>query len=161
MFEHSTAFMIPMRVGTIVNALHDPLATEVQASLCPQVGALRCFLLFWILAGACGQFPGAEAAASEATQSWSHLRGPSYHGEVTEPPIALPWPSSGPPLLWKVALGEGYSGFIAVDGKVYTQVQTRAGQEVVCLDLESGEVLWRYRYGFPWELGATNLPPWL
>ncbi|MBT6483681.1 MAG: PQQ-like beta-propeller repeat protein, partial [Planctomycetaceae bacterium] len=60
-------------------------------------------------------------------------------------------------VLWVRELGQGYSGFVVSDDRVYTQYQTLAGQYVVCLDAESGDTIWEYWYDWPFE--ATGLYP--
>jgi len=89
--------------------------------------------------------------ASAEGQDWPHLRGPSYNGLSAESGIAESWPAGGPPVLWRIELGQGYSGISAVGKKLYTQTQSLSGQYVVCLDADTGERLWRYRYEWPWE----------
>ena len=42
-------------------------------------------------------------------------------------------------MLWTREIGRGYSGFIAVGNRVYTQTQTLTAQNVVCLDADTGE----------------------
>ena len=49
--------------------------------------------------------------------------------------------------------------FVSED-RVYTQMQTRAGQYVVCLNLDSGRVLWRTRSNLPWEIGGDFPGPY-
>ena len=82
---------------------------------------------------------------------WPHLRGNHYDGVSSETGLLESWPATGPTMLWRSSLGQGYSGFIAVDNKLYTQTQTRAGQYVVCLDALTGGTRWRHRYGWPWQ----------
>ena len=69
---------------------------------------------------------------------WPHLRGPHYNGVSDETGLADSWPAGGPPVLWQIELGQGYSGFAAVGTRIYTQYQALAGQYVVCLDADTG-----------------------
>ena len=82
---------------------------------------------------------------------WPHLRGPNYDAISTETGLADVWPEQGPPVLWQRDLGQGYSGFVVMRGRAFTQTQTLAGQFVVCLDAETGVEQWRHRYGWPWQ----------
>jgi len=104
--------------------------------------AIRLAAAFVALAG---------AAFAGAAGDWPHLRGPTLNGLSTETGIADQWPEGGPPVLWRIRLGQGYSGFIAVGDRLYTQAQSLAGQFVVCLDADTGRVLWRTTYDWPWE----------
>ena len=89
--------------------------------------------------------PGTEDAG------WPFVRGPSYDGHSAEIEIADTWPDSGPPVLWTRELGQGYSAFVAGGLRVFTQAQSLGGQFVYCLDADTGETIWRYRYGWPYE----------
>ncbi len=82
---------------------------------------------------------------------WPHLRGPGYDGVSTEAGLADTWPPEGPPRLWTRELGQGHSGFIVADGKVYTQRQTSSGQYLLCLDPDTGATLWEQRYDWAWQ----------
>src|SRR3989442_1849590 len=76
------------------------------------------------------------AIASE--NDWPHLRGPNYDGVSTEKNLTQSWSSNGPPIRWRINLGQGYSGFIPIDGMLYTQTQSRSCQYVVCLEAVTG-----------------------
>jgi outer membrane protein assembly factor BamB len=80
----------------------------------------------------------------------AHIRGPNYDGIDSTSRIALPWPKDGPTVLWRRPIGQGYSGFVIVGDKAYTQMQGREGQRLICLDLHTGETLWETRYNWPW-----------
>ena len=88
---------------------------------------------------------------SASAADWPHVRGPAYNAVSTETGLAESWPEGGPPELWRVRLGQGYSGLVVVGERVYTQMQSAAGQFVVCLDAATGRRLWRHRYGFAWQ----------
>jgi len=112
------------------------------------------------------QQPAEEAEPSQAgAPGWPHLRGPHYDAISDETGLADSWPPQGPPVLWSLKLGRGYSGFIAVGGRVYTQIQTLARQSVVCLDADTGRQIWEYGYGWPYEPagmypGPRATPTW-
>ncbi len=82
---------------------------------------------------------------------WPFIRGPQYDGTSAEVGLADRWPDTGPPVLWTIPLGQGYSSFCAWDDSVATQFQTFAGQFVICLDAATGSELWRHRYGLPYD----------
>lgn len=48
-------------------------------------------------------------------------------------------------------LGQGYSAFVAVGERVYTQGQTLSGQYLYCLHADTGATIWNYRYDWPYE----------
>ena len=84
--------------------------------------------------------------------NWPHPRGPQSNGVISSGELAHEWPPDGPPVLWRRSLGQGYSGFIVVAGRFYTQFQNSAGQHIGCFDLDTGKEIWRTRYGLPWQL---------
>jgi len=91
-------------------------------------------------------------ALAAAPTDWPHPRGPRLNGTIVDGALADQWPAEGPPVVWRRSIGQGYSGCIIVDGRIYTQFQTAAGQHVGCFDLDSGREIWRTRYGLPWQL---------
>ncbi len=82
---------------------------------------------------------------------WSFVRGSNYNGHSPEINIANHWPEEGPPVLWTRELGQGYSAFVAVGDRVYTQGQTLGRQYVYCLDADSGETIWSHKYEWAYE----------
>lgn len=92
-----------------------------------------------------------HADTGVAATGWPFIRGPRYDGTSAEVELADTWPAQGPPVLWTLPLGQGYSSFIAWDDRIATQFQTLAGQFVVCLKAETGREIWRHRYGLPFD----------
>ena len=95
--------------------------------------------------------------AETAESGWPHLRGPTYDGISDETDLVDYWPPEGPPVLWMLELGRGYSGFSAAAGRVYTQTQTLSTQAVLCLDGDTGRQIWEHRYG--WAYQAAGMYP--
>jgi len=91
------------------------------------------------------------ACARPSVADWPHLRGPHYDGVSRETGLAPRWPAEGPPQLWQRDLGQGHSGFIVAQGRLYTQRQTFAGQAVLCLAPDTGETIWETRYDWAWQ----------
>jgi outer membrane protein assembly factor BamB len=93
----------------------------------------------------------ANSVHSAEIKQWSHLLGADYNADAG--PMKLFIPSDEKvPVLWKIGVGQGYSGSVIVDGRLYTQAQSRSGQFVLCMDVLTGATLWRTRYGWPYEL---------
>jgi outer membrane protein assembly factor BamB len=105
-----------------------------------RLGFAGLLLVLW-MAGSRGVGAGTE-----------HVRGPQYDGVDPSSDPVLPWPEAGPTILWRVPLGQGYSGFVVVGNRAFTQVQRRSGQYVVCLNLSNGSTVWETRYGWPWQM---------
>ena len=103
----------------------------------------------------CGALPVLSETGTGAAADWPHVRGPNHDARGEHTDINTPWPESGPAVMWKRALGQGFSGFAVAGGRAFTQVQTQAGQFVICLDIQTARVLWRSWYGYPWEEKGT------
>jgi outer membrane protein assembly factor BamB len=108
--------------------------------------------------------PTADATLRTDVPGWPHLRGPNLDSTSPED-LADAWPDEGPPVLWVRDMGQGYSGFSAVGGRVWTQEQTLYGLSVLCLDGNTGATVWEHRYGWPYEAagmypGPRSTPTW-
>lgn len=62
-------------------------------------------------------------------------------------------------MLWRRALGQGYSSFAVAEGRAYTQYQDLWGQYLVCLDAATGETVWSHRYDVPYETAGIYPGP--
>jgi outer membrane protein assembly factor BamB len=84
-------------------------------------------------------------AGGAAGEGWPQFRGP--HRDGVAPAVALlsAWPASGPPQLWRVPIGEGYSHLTVVEGRVYTLFGTRDSEYLGAFDAASGRQLWVQR----------------
>jgi len=76
---------------------------------------------------------------------WPSYRGPNGDGVALEKP-KLTWPATGPKVLWKVPVKNGFSSFTIADGKAFTQMNRDiegANREVcVALDASTGKEVW-------------------
>jgi outer membrane protein assembly factor BamB len=105
----------------------------------------------------------ADPVAGEV--GWPFVRGATLDGHSAETGIASEWPAEGPPVLWTREIGQGYSAFVAAPAdligrrRVYTQSQTLAGQTVLCLDGDTGDTIWSYRYDWPFEAAGVYPGP--
>jgi len=78
--------------------------------------------------------------------SWTQWGGPGQDFRAESEGLAATWPEEGPPILWQRALGDGYSGIVVEDGRLYTMYRDGAEESVSCLDAGTGETLWEHRY---------------
>ena len=81
--------------------------------------------------------------------SWPHFRGPSFDNINGDPtPLAEKWDTSGPRVIWRTTLGEGYSGPAVLNGRVYLldYNEKRKADMLRCFSLFSGKELWRRWY---------------
>ena len=76
---------------------------------------------------------------------WPQWRGPDKDGISRETGLLKEWPDGGPQVLWRVPLGEGFSGISVIGGRVYTMFSEEDDEFVVCLNAANGEEIWRFR----------------
>lgn len=114
----------------------------------------------------CATRPRADKAERRGEETlWPQQRGPHGTAIADEGDLADAWPAEGPPVLWTRELGQGYSAFIGVGGRVYTQTQDLSSQSVICLEADTGRLVWEHRYGWSYEAagmypGPRATPTW-
>ena len=89
---------------------------------------------------------------------WPEWRGQGRLGVWRESGIVDTFPDAGLRVTWRVPLNRGYSGPAVADGRVFvTDARHLAGydviERVVCLDEETGGVLWTHE----WETNYTGM----
>src|ERR1019366_6254337 len=96
--------------------------------------------MFLLAAGAAG----AAAAAKSEGVPWTQWGGPHRNFTTQANGLKSNWPATGPKVIWKRPLGEGYSSPSVEGGVLYT-MYGRPGQEIVtALDSGTGKTLWEY-----------------
>jgi len=97
-------------------------------------------------------------AAPTARTDWPQWRGPNRDGVSLESGLLDAWPDAGPPILWKKPIGRGFSSFAVADGRLFTMEQEEPDPAtgeifecIVCLDAQTGNDLWRFRYSSHFE----------
>ena len=100
---------------------------------------MRQLWLGVIVALSVGLPPGLVGAAVES--EWPGWRGPERDG--ISPEAAPAWGSNGPAVLWRAAVGKGFSSFAVAQGRVYTMGNEAEVDTVFCLDAATGGVLGR------------------
>lgn len=99
-------------------------------------------------------FSSAEIGAQQAPAAWSQWRGPARDGvgDARTLPATLPGRLTE---VWRVSVGEGYSGPLVVDGTVY-QFGRDNGREVLrALSLAEGSEIWRESYEAPFRVESA------
>jgi outer membrane protein assembly factor BamB len=87
------------------------------------------------------------AAGPAAAVDWPQFRGVNRDGVSAETDLPRSWPAEGPRVLWKRAIGEGYSGISVVGDRLYTMDSDGTTEYVVALEAGSGKEVWRVPAG--------------
>lgn len=91
--------------------------------------------------------PSFSAPAPEAAHPWldfPRFLGPTADATVRGVRLARDWEARPPRLVWRRAVGPGWSGFAVSGTAAITQEQRETRELVVCYDLETGAVRWSH-----------------
>jgi outer membrane protein assembly factor BamB len=86
------------------------------------------------------------AAAPGAAEDWPKLLGPRGDGTSAETGLIKTWTAKGPPKLWDVVVGEGYSGPVVAGGRLVLHHRQDQREIVQCFDAATGKPLWKFDY---------------
>jgi outer membrane protein assembly factor BamB len=93
---------------------------------------------------------GARSGGLDTTAAvdpeWSQWRGPLRDGRSAETGLAPSWPKGGPKELWRTPIKGGYASLSVWKGRAYTQDREGSRERVVCLDADTGKLLWAHEY---------------
>ncbi|MFP5284314.1 MAG: PQQ-binding-like beta-propeller repeat protein [Thermoanaerobaculia bacterium] len=87
------------------------------------------------------------AAGRAAALDWPQFRGVNRDGVSAETDLPRSWPAEGPQVVWKRAIGEGYSGISVAGGRLYTMDSDATTEYVLALEAGSGKEVWRVPAG--------------
>jgi outer membrane protein assembly factor BamB len=88
------------------------------------------------------QKPAPRPGAPAAGVPWTQWGGPHRNFQTEAKGLPDTWPASGPRVMWKRALGEGYSSVIADGATIYTMYGKRGTETVLAANAETGATLW-------------------
>jgi len=97
-------------------------------------------------------------AADVVADDWPQYRGPQRDGISQERGLLSSWSERVPAELWRIPLGEGFSGVAAVGGRLYTMDSRGEEEFVVSLEAASGRELWRTAVGRLYREPTGNGP---
>jgi outer membrane protein assembly factor BamB len=94
-----------------------------------------------VVAGPSADPAGADTAPPGA-RDWLRFAGPAGDGNAGDRDWDTDWSANPPRLVWRIEIGEGWSGFVVHKGRAFTQEQRAERECVTCYDLASGSLLW-------------------
>src|SRR5215471_1858927 len=77
---------------------------------------------------------------------WPRFLGPTANSVSTETGILTKWPKDGLRVVWSKKLGGGYAMPAISRGRLFVFDRFRDNQRLQCLNSETGDVLWTFRY---------------
>ena len=101
-------------------------------------------------------------AVPAAAQDWPQFLGPNRNGACSVSGLEISWPKEGPPVLWQVTVGEGFSAPVVAQNKVIVFHPHRAEERIDCLDAANSKTVWRFNapaYSDSYGRGAMALAP--
>jgi len=93
-----------------------------------------------ILTAICILTPMVDAA------DWPQYLGPNRNGVSTETGLLQTWGKDGPPLLWSIPVGEGFSGPVIAGDKLILFHRVGDEEVVDCLNADTGKKVWSRGY---------------
>ncbi len=102
------------------------------------------------LAGAILAWIGGSLRASD----WPCLLGPTRDAVYTGPALATSWPAAGPPVVWKLDVGEGYSSPVVAEGRLILCHRLGDQLHVECLNPATGARHWTFEHEMKFRDGA-------
>jgi outer membrane protein assembly factor BamB len=108
-----------------------------------------------ISAASAGSRETSEMLSDSAEAGWPCLFGPNSNSTSGEVGIAADWPATGPRVLWRGRVGEGYSSPVALGDDVVLFHRPRQGdapagdnhgpvETLTCFDLSTGRPRWQF-----------------
>ena len=95
------------------------------------------------------QFASFAGVPAPADGAWPCFRGANHDNIAPRhEELADTWPADGPPVLWSVALGEGYAGPAILNGRAYLlDYDAKENADALrCFSMEDGREIWRRWY---------------
>lgn len=89
--------------------------------------------------------------------NWPGFLGPQRNGISDETGLARQWSAAGPDVLWQLDIEPGFGGASVANGQVFFLDRTDDTYDILrCVDLETGQELWRYSHEAPGRIGFNG-----
>lgn len=96
----------------------------------------------------------AASVQMATTQDWPQWRGPNRDGVTSGFTAPKAWPEKLKPV-WKITVGAGHSSPLVVAGKIYQHVRQDGNEVVLCLEVNTGKILWQQNYPAPYSMNMA------
>lgn len=98
------------------------------------------------------------------TEAWPRFLGPHDNAKSLETGLATAWPDDGPPLVWELKKGEGYTTPAIAGGRLILFHSWEGEERIECRDPETGAEQWsagypvEYRDAYGYSNGPRGSP---
>ncbi|AWM36901.1 outer membrane biogenesis protein BamB [Gemmata obscuriglobus] len=83
---------------------------------------------------------------ADTATGYPQWRGAGHAGVAPAGSFRTDWDKSPPKQLWRTPIGGGYGSCAVVGGRLYVQDRQGENERVVCLDAETGRLVWEHTY---------------
>src|SRR5262245_41612365 len=102
----------------------------------------RAFLKMGLAVPAFGQAAKSLTPTAPRGVPWTQWGGPNRSFQTEASGLRESWPASGPRVIWKRPIGEGYSSTIVEGNTLYTMYGRRREEIVLAANAETGATVW-------------------
>lgn len=104
--------------------------------------------------------PAKPLSDTAHTEAWPRFLGPRDDAKSLETHIATSWPDSGPPLVWELTKGDGYTSPVIAHDRLYLFHRWEGSERLDCRDPDTGEEKWHVHYPITYRdtYGYSNGP---
>jgi outer membrane protein assembly factor BamB len=88
---------------------------------------------------------------------WTQWGGPHRNFQTEAAGLKDTWPASGPRVIWKRPLGDGYSSTVVENGILYTMYGKPRQEIVVAANAETGQTLWEFATPMAFDSDAPEM----
>ena len=99
----------------------------------------------------------AAAPPTSPAVPWTQWGGPHRNFQTEASGLKDTWPASGPRVVWKRALGEGYSSPAVENGVLYTMYGKPRTEVVLAANAETGATLWEHSTPMTFQSDAPEM----
>ena len=110
----------------------------------------------------CWILTAALLAANLPAADWPQWRGLNRNG-ISSERVNAAWPAEGPRVLWRAAVGTGFSSLAISQDRLFALGNTNNEDTVWCFEARTGQTIWHHSYPAPlgpqWYEGGPGATP--
>src|SRR5947207_10752404 len=100
--------------------------------------------------------PAFAQKKASAGVPWTQWGGPNRNFQTDASGLKDQWPATGPKVIWKRPLGEGYSSPAVENGTLYTLYGKPRQEIVLAADANTGTTLWEHATPMTFQSDAAG-----